>query len=603
MGSKLAWNTEGGDLNNRRATIQSELQSYRANWQFFLGDEGLMLSVLPYVDKGVIYRVFDPFHEWTDGGTFDNAFWQNHTPDEIISYVQVHLSHLLQYDNIVFSIGNNEPTTSGKTGAFLNWCIDLANKGKQAGIRFAIAEIATAKSVWHDEVQNGVWDEFIRTMDKHRGFHIFTIHEYTTGLLPACLLPDYPLNLDNFDALKKSNWQNAKINTETIEGNYHIGRGMLVSHVRAKQIGIQPIPFVVTECAFDWNADVMSTEERKQRIGNLRNAFKPPTNHDVLRGSTGHQRYHEWLMQKTGFQGDWNDYLFEQYRWLVNAYPSECEGLNIFSLNHDWDSPEGHDMSNARNDKFRQRVISEPLGSNIVTIPPFIEPFNPELFEATVRTQSGTWNMRKGMSATPSVEVIGELNTTARTMLVSKETAQGSTYSWYKFNENGNEGYFAYDDKLVIEYAQDEIPDDTPIDDSTLANLVENAVNARFEAYEARIAELEATIARLVEPVIVDVPDVSYSVPRFALSMLGSMYAGLERVNKVQKDFIQGSLTEPTLTASQIADIGFKASASSSELFDDRGNISITNTDEDTILDIMLNGDDDETDNDFKIAS
>ena len=265
-------------------------------------------------------------------------------------------------------------------------------------------------------------------------------------------------------------------------------------------------------------------------------------------------------------------------------------------------------MSNARNDKFRHRVINEPLGSNIVS-----EPTNYTMQDKIITSLDVT-NIRNDYNGHSDELIVLNKGTELTVRISDKPLWFGIGWSWYRVEYDTKVWYVAdtntngaKSNLIIKDIVPDETPDepdtpDTPIDNSTLADLVGNAVSARFEAYEARIAELEATIERLVEPVIVGVPDVSYAVPRFAPSMLGSMYAGLERVNKVQKDFIQGSLTEPTLTASQIADIGFKAS-SSSDWFDDSGNISITNTDEDTILDTMLNGDDTETDADLPIAS
>ncbi len=99
---KLGYNVEGNDLGSQKSQIVSELTSYRANWHLCLGDEALAVKLTLYVTKGVIYRVFDPFNEHSSDKTFDNSFWQRHTPEAIIQYVRNTHSHLLQYDNLVF---------------------------------------------------------------------------------------------------------------------------------------------------------------------------------------------------------------------------------------------------------------------------------------------------------------------------------------------------------------------------------------------------------------------------------------------------------------------------------------------------------------------
>lgn len=612
--SNIGWNIEGADLNNRRAIIRNELMSYRANWHLCLGDEGLAVELLNHTERGVILRIFDPFNEWTDGGTFDNTFWQTHSPESIIAYVKVHLSHLLKYDNLVFSIGNNEPATRGNTSQFVAWCVRLADLGKQAGIRFAIAEIATAKSVWHDEVIAGVWDDLIRAMDKYRGFHIFTIHEYTTGILPACLLPDYPLNLDNPDALKQSLWQNSKINLSTIEGNYHIGRGALISNVRAKEIGIEPIPFVVTECAFDWMADVVSNRERAETLGHLENTHKVPT-HDFMRGSTGHQRYHEWLMNKTGFQGDWNEYLFAQYQWFVEVYPSECEGLTIFALNHDWDIPEGHDMSHPRNDRFRQRVINEPITKGTPMTTP--TPITPDMYtmEAMIISTKNITNIRDdhdGGRGKVKFTLQGDDQLEVMISNLALWEDDNKAFFWYRIEYNDQVLYVANTKNLV----RSDVPVSPPVDnpdvpdtppetpDDVIQEQIAKVVQDAIEPLEARIKALELDIAHLLEPVIVDVPDVSYTAPRWALPMLASMFGGLERQFAVQKDFVTTGTPKPPLTLTDIDAIGYAASDTDStlELVNNEGNITITNEPvsdtETTLTDETLNGAED-----MKLAS
>lgn len=541
MVNRIGFNIEGGDLGSNRGQIVSELTSYRPNWQLCLGDEGLAVQLLAHVEQGVIYRIFDPFGEWTPEGSFDNEFWLNNSPGAVVQYILNTHSHLLHHDKLVFTVGNNEPTTDGKTADFVAWCVKLADIGKQHNIRFAIAEIASAKSIKHDEVIAGVWDDLIRTMDKYRGFHIFTVHEYTTGILPATFLPDYPLNLNQPDVLDHDNWKNAIMNLSTIEGNWHLGRGALISHVRAKQIGIEPIPFVVTETAFDWMSDVIESDnpeieaQRKAVVEPLRTAFKPLM-HDALRGSSGHQMYHDWLINKTGFIGDWNDYLFAQYRWLVDVYPDECEGFCIFALNRDWDIPQGHDMSLPRNDKFRQLIITQesvPVPDPIPVI------FNPPLFDADVSMPSGYWNLRADM--TTSSKDNGDITSEVKRMKVSKITNPAEGFNWYKYSRelttHTETGYFADFDTLRIDYIEDSTTDIPEIPDSS--------PDIGLPEIEDMIHE---TLAPLFEILLVDVPvpDFTMSVPAIMKDYLISYHRGQSKLHEaIARRFESGT---PTLS-------------------------------------------------------
>lgn len=475
MPSRIGWNVEGTDLNGRRDLIKAELSSYDTGWHLCLGDIELAYALRQRAN--VIYRVFDPFNEYTTGSSFDNEFWLNHSPQDVVDWIRTRHNDRTDF---VWSVGNNEPTTSGKTRQFVQWCVELAHLGYQHGIRFAIAEIASAKTIQHDEIKAGLWDDLIVTMNTYRDFHIFTFHEYTTGLLPATFLPDYPLNLDDPQALAQSNWQSAKMNLTSIDGNWHIGRGALITHGRAKQLMLDPLPFVITECAFDWMADIISTPERAETIAHLENRFRMPS-HDFMRGSTGHRQYHEWLMSETGFAGDWNDYLYAQYQWLISAYPPELEGICIFALNADWDLPEGHDMSHPRNDKFRQLVIQDNAMQPIV--------FDPPLFDAIVSVNNGYLNMRSDMSAN-SVD-LGDITTTPMPLKLSKKTNDANGFTWYKFQQERPAaivtGYIADVDKLNIEYTEEnQQPEQPPATSDQLTpeqieQIIEAEIDRRME--------------------------------------------------------------------------------------------------------------------------
>lgn len=540
---KLGWNYEGQDLGSNKVQIVSELTSYRANWHLALGDEALAIKLLSHVDKGVIYRIFDPFGEWTEGSPFDNEFWDNHPPDSIIQHILGHYRHLLGYDNLVFSVGNNEPSTAGKTKEFVAWCVELADLGYKHGIRFAIAEIASAKSINHDEIKSGVWDDLINAMHVYRDFHIFTFHEYTTGILPATLLPNYPLSLNQPDALHHDNWKHAKLNLFTIEGNWHLGRGALITHVRAKQLGLEPLPFVITESAFDWMSDVIESDDkaveaqRKAVVEPLRNAFKS-AGHDALRGSTGHQMYHDWLINKTGFTGDWNDYLFAQYQWMVDAYPDECEGFCIFALNRDWDLPEGHDMSLPRNDKFRQLIITSQKEAPDMPTPII---FNPPLFDCNMHVSHGIWNLRADM--TINSKPIALLDTTIRRMKVSKKTNHANGYDWYKFTMELSTGvltgYFAHGDKLNFDFLDDttDIPD---VPDLPGLPEIEDMV--------------QQVLAPLMETLLIDVPlpDFTMSIPAIMKDYLVSYHRAQAKMHEAIARRVENGTPTMTQVANEI---------------------------------------------------
>jgi hypothetical protein len=263
-----------------------------------------------------------------------------------------------------------------------------------------------------------------------------------------------------------------------------------------------------------------------------------------MRGSTGHQRYHEWLMQETRYAisitTDWNQYLLDQYNWLARTYPNECEGFCIFALNADWDIPEGHDMSQARNDGFRALLTvqtQEPI--------PMPEPviFDPPLYPKKVSVASGVWNLRAAMAANNAVTVYGQLTTEWQTMNVSVVTNPANGYEWYKYEQNGTVGYFADTDRLRWASVDTPTPPETDDEfikalkervdaqDIVIDSLVKTIANF-LEDYDIdKIKEDVAALKQVNEMVTLDIPagDFTIQVARHELQTKGDTWEGLSR--------------------------------------------------------------------------
>ena len=134
----IGFNVEGNDLGGRRSYIRENLQKLKANWHLCLGDIDLAYSLLAHTSKGVIYRIYDPFNERSEGDKdFDNSFWKRHSPQSVIDYLKATHGNHLNNDKLVWSVGNNEPGTVGSTPQFIQWCINLMHLGKENNIRFA----------------------------------------------------------------------------------------------------------------------------------------------------------------------------------------------------------------------------------------------------------------------------------------------------------------------------------------------------------------------------------------------------------------------------------------------------------------------------------
>jgi len=499
-GAKRAYNIEGQDLGGRRADVLTFAKSYRPNYHLVMGDLDMALELVDHVEEGLIYRDFDPYGEHALTENFDNYFWLTHNdPKRIVRDIADRYSGVL--DKFIFTFGNNEPTTLGKTKDFLHWCVQLMHEGASAGVRLAVAEIAVAKSIWHSEVRNGVWDDFIRTLDQYRDWHIFTVHEYTTGILPATLLPDYPYNLANPLLVGKDAWGNAYMEMGEISGNYHLGRGLLVSRVRAQQIGIDPLPFVITEGSFDWMDDV---DRNHNNFVSQTLRYKWNTApFDPLRGLLGHRQYHEWVMRETNYAGTWLDFVDDQYEALIAIYPNEMRAICQFAKNRDWLIPQGHDMSTGEFDYYDQLIIARYKRQTSVQEEDEVDFSIATGWQFTAKQVTYNGNTFLNLRSSPALDgnKVGQLDAgRPYNMVVSDETLDNDGYTWRAFRWQAGEtiaGWFAEIDGIV------DITDPPAPDDPEPPQVDVDALKAEI---------LEEIGATLSQHLIVDVPIPAFSM-------------------------------------------------------------------------------------------
>lgn len=385
----------------------------------------------------IIHRSFDIFNDWRGGAnpTFDNTFWQSHSVHQTIEWMKANLG---AYKDFIHTVGNNEPSHNdgipGKTlDDMLQWQIDLMDSSRAAGFRMAIGEFASAKSIRPEDVDAGRWDKWLKAIKRHEGWHLPTSHAYTTGILPATLMPDYPENLFHREALQRPNWPKA---FPLGHWGYHLLREELLE-TRSVYLGLGRFKYGITEATWDMMADI---NNHNQALSRLKDAHGIPAYNNDIRGVLAHRKFFEWVLNKRLNDAEFSEYVFEQVKWMAEIYPDDCLFQAAFGWNQDWEIPEGADFSVPALRHYRNLVASYNPSEEI----PMPEPIPDETWQEKI-VRAAADNVRIRRSPSLSGERVGtaSIGTSGIRTKVSNRVTGADGYNWLKFYWQGEVVYAA----------------------------------------------------------------------------------------------------------------------------------------------------------------
>ena len=338
----------------------------RPDGAFVLGDASQAMQIKDVCNDGatVIVRDYDPLED-SSTLSFDNAFHQIHPLDQIDNLIN-HMER--KWGNVreelVICFGYNEPSHNDnhpdKTlDKMLEWFIEWAYKTRERGFRVTLGEIATDKTIRgfnHWDVQNGRWDDYIRMLDDMRGWHIPTFHSYTSFVTPFNRIESRGGNSLNRDDVHPDNWDWSPLELTpqfynggwVMPPHYNIGREILITHIRAGQLGLDPIPYWITEGDIDSKSNQQGYHEAQKRFkyGN----FSP------MRGVWGHRGYWAWIHGKSDDEftdDEFAEFMFLNTKWMIETHPDEMMVLNPFTIAEtgEWNVPAGFN-------RFRPELVA-----------------------------------------------------------------------------------------------------------------------------------------------------------------------------------------------------------------------------------------------------
>jgi len=219
----------------------------------------------------------------------------------------------------------NEPNPKDLKG-FLQDTVTMMARLTAANIRFCIGNFAWANVLRYEDVQAGLWDNFIRAAHQFTqdGYGFIGGHEYTTGALPWGCAGWNPNAMRGVNLPGPGSWPTLADIRDSRENNWHLFRWVMLE-ARAVDIAV-PEPWcnmLVTECFWDRCPDLPAAlldnlDSRSGRTGGVHG----------IRSTL--PLFQLWWQDRTPAQA-----ITLQLEWADQTYPDYVKGFHLFTVSND----------------------------------------------------------------------------------------------------------------------------------------------------------------------------------------------------------------------------------------------------------------------------
>lgn len=230
------------------------------------------------------------------------------SPQEYLDFLKTHKRLY-----VVHQVMNEPAPPKGVISQALKWLCELMKLGFEQGMRLCVLNMQSV-AIRFDELDAGVYDDFLFCCAKYATFHMIGYHEYA--------LADVRLNVSEMamtwlgDPAARNNprgivWANV------VPKEAHIGRIQILVD-RAKKIGALPLPpFVATE----YGTDKVEIGQYQKVVGT--NNGKTPLGIPSLR---------DYCTRV--YDRDTQDVALEQFMWTDKEFPDYVKGFCWFGWNY-----------------------------------------------------------------------------------------------------------------------------------------------------------------------------------------------------------------------------------------------------------------------------
>lgn len=229
----------------------------------------------------------------------------------------------------------NEPVVEGVAGLkrFLKTMVAFMRQLRAGKVKAVIGNFAWANILFLEDVESGVWDDFIREASAwtNEGWGYVGGHDYTWGVIPFGAAKRNPYDMLTPALVQKDKWPSVGEVNDKYKDNWLLLRWLMLSK-RAEFLGVPMFKMVITEAPLDRMPNLEVDVEIGPGVRRRGVITEFDLTHGRTRGPISQKQlfpfwYPQWTPEQT---------MIEFVRWIDLVYPEYVEGFTFFGMNKDW---------------------------------------------------------------------------------------------------------------------------------------------------------------------------------------------------------------------------------------------------------------------------
>ena len=274
----------------------------------------------------------------------DGSQWQHMSPRDYANSLMVGNKHHWKY------ILNEPWAKAPEIPRMANWIAEVVSIMVDNGYKVIAPNFPPGNGeTW--QIDNGYFDNLLKTMATYKGRAMFATHEYSGVTLPSGVGTFGIWDLLDKDKLHPDNWPDVDDLgnfTEERRGNlWHLLRSTWFTN-RAKSLGLGELDVVITE--FGWDRMVDMTQGQNHIFDALEKRYGVAGNYSTLQGPYSLANIWDYYWSELGWST--SRAIVEQLKWADSIYPDNYQSMLPFMWtigeNGDvnWSGDRGYDYAN-----------------------------------------------------------------------------------------------------------------------------------------------------------------------------------------------------------------------------------------------------------------
>ena len=225
------------------------------------------------------------------------------------------------------------PSTDAELKQLLRSLVGMMRTMREMKIKAVLGNFAWGKVLHWEDVEAGLWDEFIleASLWTNEGWGFIGGHDYSWGVVPLGCNARNPYDMLVPELVQLESWPTAHEVRNSHRNNWLMLRWMMLVE-RADQLGVPMFQMIVTETLVDrmpnLEKDVEIDGETRQGIIKMFDQ-----SHGETRGPLSQRNlYNFWFPDRLP-----EEVYMLFIKWMDAVYPPYVRGFTQFALNRDWE--------------------------------------------------------------------------------------------------------------------------------------------------------------------------------------------------------------------------------------------------------------------------